>query len=230
MVLFACDLEPWRTKSVAKPRFFCFAVSFAYPEAHGLFAGQKPPSAALAADKTSVVSAAKTSVVQAAKKAATSDISMGSTTPRGRLRRPRGVVDEIELTELLKDNIDTAEIMVALESIESASGGAGSTQSVKTYVTANIDLPGDSGEGGGEVKRADAVKTVKATILDTVGQVLDLIPSSDTKPTVLDVSLVQMMKDEDEGDEDNMEEEDGTSTGICLRTVISFNRKKVGRS
>ena len=87
-----------------------------------------------------------------------------------------------------------------------------------------------AGEGGGEVKRADAVKTVKATILDTVGQVLDLIPSSDTKPTVLDVSLVQMMKDEDEGDEDNMEEEDGTSTGICLHTVISFNRKKVGRS
>ena len=53
----------------------------AYPEAHGLFAGQKPPEAALAADKTSVVSAAKTSVVSAAKKAATSDISMKSTTP-----------------------------------------------------------------------------------------------------------------------------------------------------
>ena len=45
----------------------------AYPEAHGLFAGQKPPEAALAADKTSVVSAAK--------KAATSDISIPSTTP-----------------------------------------------------------------------------------------------------------------------------------------------------
>ena len=59
----------------------------AYPEAHGLFAGQKPPEAALAADKTSVVSAAKTSVVSAAKKAATSaatsDISILSTTPWG---------------------------------------------------------------------------------------------------------------------------------------------------
>ena len=62
----------------------------AYPEAHGLFAGQKPPEAALAADKTSVVSAAKTSVVSAAKKAATaatsaatSDISMESATPWG---------------------------------------------------------------------------------------------------------------------------------------------------
>ena len=33
--------------------------TIAYPEAHGLFAGQKPPEAALAADKTSVVSAAK---------------------------------------------------------------------------------------------------------------------------------------------------------------------------
>ena len=29
----------------------------AYPEAHGLFAGQKPPEAALAADRTSVLSA-----------------------------------------------------------------------------------------------------------------------------------------------------------------------------
>ena len=67
----------------------------AYPEAHGLFAGQKPPEAALAADKTSVVSAAK--------KAATSDISMGSTTPRGRLRRPRGVVDEIEMSDVAAD-------------------------------------------------------------------------------------------------------------------------------
>ena len=56
----------------------CKALSIAYPEAHGLFAGQKPPEAALAADKTSVVSAAK--------KAATSDISIPSTTPRGRRR------------------------------------------------------------------------------------------------------------------------------------------------
>ena len=52
----------------------------------------------MAADKTSVVSAAKTSVVSAAKKAATSDISMSSTTPRGRRRRPRGVVDFIEMS------------------------------------------------------------------------------------------------------------------------------------
>ena len=75
----------------------CKALS---PEAHGLFAGQKPPSAALAADKTSVVSAAKTSVVSAAKKAATaatsaatSDISIPSTTPwGGRRRRPPRVL------------------------------------------------------------------------------------------------------------------------------------------
>ena len=39
------------------------------------FAGQEPPEAALAADKTSVVSAAKTSVVSAAKKAATAATS-----------------------------------------------------------------------------------------------------------------------------------------------------------
>ena len=38
-------------------------------------AGQEPPSAALAAEKTSVVSAAKTSVVSAAKKAATAATS-----------------------------------------------------------------------------------------------------------------------------------------------------------
>ena len=54
----------------------------------GLIAEQEPPSAALAADKTFAVSAAKTSVVSAAKQAATagtsaatSDISMKSTTP-----------------------------------------------------------------------------------------------------------------------------------------------------
>ena len=49
--------------------------------------GQEPPDAALAAEKTSVVSAAKTSVVSAAKRAATSaatsDISKESTTPWG---------------------------------------------------------------------------------------------------------------------------------------------------
>ena len=40
-------------------RVFLVKKKIAYPEAHGLFAGQKPPEAALAADKTSVVSAAK---------------------------------------------------------------------------------------------------------------------------------------------------------------------------
>ena len=72
--------------------FFAKERTIAYPEAHGLFAGQKPPEAALAADKTSVVSAAK--------KAATSDISIPSTTPRGRRRRPRGVVDPIEMSDV----------------------------------------------------------------------------------------------------------------------------------
>ena len=72
--------------------FFWGKQKIAYPEAHGLFAGQKPPEAALAADKTSVVSAAK--------KAATPDISIPSTTPRGRLRRPRGVVDPIEMSDV----------------------------------------------------------------------------------------------------------------------------------
>ena len=46
------------------------------------------------------MAADKTSVVSAAKKAATSDISMGSTTPRGRLRRPCGVVDGIEMSDV----------------------------------------------------------------------------------------------------------------------------------
>ena len=57
-----------------------------------MFAGHQPPSAALAADKTSVVSAAKTAV--------TSNISMKSTTAQGRLRRPRGVVDGIEMSDV----------------------------------------------------------------------------------------------------------------------------------
>ena len=73
--------------------FFWEKKKIAYPATHGLFAGQKPPSAALAADKTSVVSAAK--------KAATSDISMGSTTLRGRLRRPRGDVDGTEMSDVV---------------------------------------------------------------------------------------------------------------------------------
>ena len=69
-----------------------------------MIAGQEPSSAALAAEMTSVVSAAKTSVVsaatKAAKSAATFDISMKSTTPRGRLRRPRSVVDGIEMSDV----------------------------------------------------------------------------------------------------------------------------------
>jgi hypothetical protein len=57
-----------------------------FPEAHGWVAGQKPPEAALAADKTSVVSTEKTSVVSRAKTSVaaadkTPDISISSTTP-----------------------------------------------------------------------------------------------------------------------------------------------------
>ena len=53
-----------------------------------MIAGQEPPSAALAADKTSVVSAEKTSVASRAKTSVaaaekTPDISMKSTTPWG---------------------------------------------------------------------------------------------------------------------------------------------------
>ena len=94
----------------------------------------RPSEAALAADKTSVVSAAKTSVVSAARtsvvsvlvakkaatSAATSDISMKSTTPRGRLRRPRGVVDEIEMSDVAADvaaflatSTDTTDVLAA---------------------------------------------------------------------------------------------------------------------
>ena len=59
-----------------------------------VIAGQEPPSAALAGEKTSVVSAEKTSVASRAKTFVaaaeeTPDISMKSTTPwGGRLRRP----------------------------------------------------------------------------------------------------------------------------------------------
>ena len=101
-------------------------------------AGQDPPPAALAADKTSVVSAAKTSVVSAAKKAATSaatsDISMKSTTPRGRLRRPRSVVDEIEMSDVAADVAaflasDTTDVLAAdtadvLSAAKAAGGGS----------------------------------------------------------------------------------------------------------
>ena len=54
----------------------------------GLIAGQEPPEAALAAEKTSVVSAEKTSVASRAKTSVaaaekTPDVSMKSTTPWG---------------------------------------------------------------------------------------------------------------------------------------------------
>ena len=78
----------------------CKALSIAYPEAHGLFAGQKPPSAALAADKTSVVSAAK--------KAATSDIPMKSTSPPKVV--PSGAVDGIEMSDAAYLAADTTDV------------------------------------------------------------------------------------------------------------------------
>ena len=58
----------------------------------------------MAADKTSVVSAKKTSVVSRAKTSVAAaadnkpDISISSTTPRWRRRRPRGVLDFIEMS------------------------------------------------------------------------------------------------------------------------------------
>ena len=67
------------------------------------------------------MAADKTSVVSAAKKAATSDISMGSTTPRGRLRRPRGVVDGIEMSDVAAFlAADTTDVLSAAKA---ASGG-----------------------------------------------------------------------------------------------------------
>ena len=67
------------------------------------------------------MAADKTSVVSAAKKAATSDISMGSTTPRGRLRRPRGVVDGIEMSDVAAFlAADTTDVLSAAKV---ASGG-----------------------------------------------------------------------------------------------------------
>ena len=70
------------------------------------FAGQEPPEAALAADKTFVVSPEKTSVASRAKTSVaavgkTPDISMKSTTPCGErcLRQPpQGAEDEIEMS------------------------------------------------------------------------------------------------------------------------------------
>ena len=57
----ACHFFPGCAFFVNKKR------TIAYPEAHGLFAGQKPLEAALAADETFVVSTEKTSVVSRAK-------------------------------------------------------------------------------------------------------------------------------------------------------------------
>ena len=85
--------------------------------------------------QTSVVSAAKTSVVSAAKKAATSaatsDISISSTTPRGRRRRPRGVVDFIEMSDVAADvaaflAADTTDVLAAdTTDVLSAAKGVG---------------------------------------------------------------------------------------------------------
>ena len=81
------------------------------------FTMPEPPSAALAAHTTSVVSAEKTFVASRAKTSVaaaekTPDISMKSTTPLGApLAPPQGVVDEIEMSGVfsvtrLDKNID----------------------------------------------------------------------------------------------------------------------------
>ena len=85
--------------------------------------GQEPPSAALAADKTFVMSVAKTSVVSAAKKvveaatsAATSDISMKSTTSgeQGAPTAPsHGVLDGFEMSDVAADVADVAAVLAA---------------------------------------------------------------------------------------------------------------------
>ena len=92
---FWTKIDPKSTKFAKVAGYFFQDVHFswkkqtiAYPEAHGLFAGQEPPEAALAADKTSVVSAEKTSVASRAKTSVaaaekTPDISISSTTPWG---------------------------------------------------------------------------------------------------------------------------------------------------
>ena len=60
------------------------------------------------------MAADKTSVVSAAKKAATSDISIPSTTPQGRRRRPRGVVDPIEMSDVAAFSAaDTTDVLAA---------------------------------------------------------------------------------------------------------------------
>ena len=78
---FWTNIDPHSTKIGKAACYFFQDVHFsrkkriiAYPEAHVLFAAHKPPEAALAADKTSVVSAAK----KAFKSAATSDVRLTS--------------------------------------------------------------------------------------------------------------------------------------------------------
>ena len=80
------------------------------------------PEAALAAEKTSVVSIAKTSVVSAAKKAATaatsaatSDISIPSTTPEGGGPKapPQGVGASIEISDAAADVAAVAAFLAA---------------------------------------------------------------------------------------------------------------------
>ena len=93
----------------------------------------------MAADKTSVVSAEKTSVVSRAKTSVaaaekTPDISISSTTPRGRRRRPRGVVDFIEMSDVAADvaaflAADTTDVLAAdttdvFSAAKAASGGS----------------------------------------------------------------------------------------------------------
>ena len=85
-----------------------------------MIAGQEPPSAALVADKTSVVSAAKTSVVSAAKKAAiaatsaaTSHITIKSTTPWEGAPPIQGVVDGIEMSDVAVDVAAVAAFLAA---------------------------------------------------------------------------------------------------------------------
>ena len=87
------------------------------------FAGQQPPEAALAADKTSAVSAAK----KAATSAATSDISNLIYHTMGVRRRrplPQGVVDFIEMSDVAADvaaflAADTTDVLSATK----AAGG-----------------------------------------------------------------------------------------------------------
>ena len=103
-----------------------------------VIAGQQPPSAALAADKTSVASAEKTSVASRAKTSVaaaekTPDISIPSTTPWG---VGQGV-DAIEVSDVAADvaavaafcAADTTDVLAAdttdvLSAAKAADGGS----------------------------------------------------------------------------------------------------------